>query len=53
MSELMLEATEAIVKERNNVSLILQNNAGWGFFFCIYLKIHHSNIIFIEVGLLY
>ena len=32
MSELMLEATEAIVKERNNVSLILQNNAGWGFF---------------------
>lgn len=51
MSELMLEATEAIVKERNNVSLILQNNAGC-FFFCIYLKIHHSNIIFIEVGLL-
>ncbi len=32
MSELMLEATEAIVKERNNVSPILQNNAGWGFF---------------------
>lgn len=30
MSELMLEATEAIVKERNNVSLILQNNAGGG-----------------------
>lgn len=32
MSKPMLEATEAIVKERNDVSLILQTNAGWGFF---------------------
>ena len=32
MSELMLEATEAIVNERNNVRLILQNNAVFVFF---------------------
>lgn len=35
MSKPMLEATEAIVKERNDVSLILQTNAGWGFFLYI------------------
>lgn len=40
----MLEATEAIVKERNKESLILQTNAGWGFFLHIPKK-SPSNII--------
>lgn len=35
MSELMLEATEAIVKERNNVSLILQIMQDGAFFLLI------------------